>query len=126
MEVHIWRKKDKEKAEIFKKIEPYLTFLDIEQLERKGADMETQIIELQETNQRLRNREQIREERDRKTSERLSQIEAKFNEWVAAQDKERKINREVELETDPDIKDTKFDKMLSATRETIKKRSKLN
>jgi len=30
------------KAELFKKIEPYLTFLDIQQLERKGADLETQ------------------------------------------------------------------------------------
>jgi integrase len=38
-----WRKKDSEKAEIFKKIEPYLTFLDIQQLERKGADLQTQI-----------------------------------------------------------------------------------
>ena len=27
-----WRKKDSEKEELFKKIEPYLTFLDIQQL----------------------------------------------------------------------------------------------
>ena len=31
-----------EKAELFKKIEPYLTFIDIQPLERKGADLETQ------------------------------------------------------------------------------------
>jgi len=31
-----------EKAELFKKIEPYLTFIDILPLERKGADLETQ------------------------------------------------------------------------------------
>jgi hypothetical protein len=36
-----WRKKDIEKAELFRKIEPYLTFLDITGLESKGADMET-------------------------------------------------------------------------------------
>jgi integrase len=36
-----WRKKDSEKAELFRKIEPYLTFLDITGLESKGADMET-------------------------------------------------------------------------------------
>jgi integrase len=36
-----WRKKDTEKAELFRKIEPYLTFLDITGLESKGADMET-------------------------------------------------------------------------------------
>jgi len=86
-----WRKKDKEKAEIFKKIEPYLTFLDIQQLERKGADMETQIVELQELNQILRNREQIREEKERKSSERLSQLEARFEELIAAQYKQRKL-----------------------------------
>jgi hypothetical protein len=36
-----WRKKDTEKAELFRKIEPYLTFLDITGLESKSADMET-------------------------------------------------------------------------------------
>jgi integrase len=36
-----WRKKDSEKVELFRKIEPYLTFLDITGLESKGADMET-------------------------------------------------------------------------------------
>jgi hypothetical protein len=30
-----WQKKDSEKAQIFRKIEPYLTFLDIVNLERK-------------------------------------------------------------------------------------------
>ncbi|HJU35496.1 MAG TPA: site-specific integrase [Nitrososphaera sp.] len=35
-----WRKKDSEKAELFRKIEPYLTFLDITGLESKGADIE--------------------------------------------------------------------------------------
>ena len=35
--------------------------------------------------------------------------------------KERKLNRDFETETDPELKDAKFDKMLAATRETIKK-----
>ena len=35
--------------------------------------------------------------------------------------KERKLDREVELETDPELKDIKFDKMLTASRETIRK-----
>ena len=61
--------------------------------------MQTKIEEFQEVNQILRNREQIREEKERKSSERLSQLEAKFNEWVAAQDKQRKLDHEVELET---------------------------
>ena len=58
-------------------------------------------------------------------AKRLQDLETKFNEWVAAQDKERKIDREVELETDPEVKDTKFDIMLSATRETIRKKGTL-
>jgi integrase len=39
-----WRKKEREKAEMFKKIEPYLTLLDFG-LERKGADVETKLQE---------------------------------------------------------------------------------
>jgi hypothetical protein len=34
-----WRKKDSEKAEIFLKIEPYWTFLNVHQLERQRADI---------------------------------------------------------------------------------------
>jgi integrase len=120
-----WRKKDSEKAQLFKKIEPYLTFLDIQQLERQGADMQTKIEELQEVNQILRNREQIREEKERKSNERLSQLEARFEAIIEAQEKQRKLDHETELETDPNIKDQKFDKMLAATRQTIKKRSEL-
>ena len=48
-----WRKKDNEKAEIFKKIEPYLTFLNITQLTRQGADLESKLEELQTKNQEL-------------------------------------------------------------------------
>jgi integrase len=35
-----WTKKDSEKGEIFRKVEPYLTFLNIVKLERQGADIE--------------------------------------------------------------------------------------
>jgi integrase len=38
-----YRKKESEKAEIFQKIEPYLTFLDFAKLEAKGADVETKL-----------------------------------------------------------------------------------
>jgi hypothetical protein len=50
-------KKDNEKAKIFQKIEPYLTFLNIQQLNRQGADLETKIEELQNINQMLRERQ---------------------------------------------------------------------
>ena len=57
-----WRKKDSEKAEIFKKIEPYLTFLNVPQLERQGADLQTKIQELQDINQLLRFKQNEKEE----------------------------------------------------------------
>ena len=57
-----WRKKDNEKAEIFKKIEPYLTFLNVPQLERQGADLQTKIEELQIINRSLRENDKIKED----------------------------------------------------------------
>ena len=55
-------KKDNEKAEIFKKIEPYLTFLNIQQLNRQGVDLETKIEELQDINQVLREKDKMKED----------------------------------------------------------------
>jgi hypothetical protein len=57
-----WRKKDNEKAEIFNKIEPCMTFLNIHQLNRQGADLETKIEELQEVNQVLREKDKMKED----------------------------------------------------------------
>jgi integrase len=79
-----WRKKDSEKAEIFKKIEPYLTFLNVPQLERQGADLQTRIEELQIVNQSLRENDKVKEDAlahlsDRLLvlSERIQQLERK-------------------------------------------------
>jgi type I restriction-modification system DNA methylase subunit len=78
-------KKDNEKSEIFQKIEPYLTFLNIQQLKRQGADLETKIEELKDMNQVLREKDKIKEDviaslSDKliMLSERLDAIE-KFN-----------------------------------------------
>ena len=57
-----WRKKDNEKAEIFQKIEPYLTFLNVQQLKRQGADLETKVEELQHINQVLRENDKMKED----------------------------------------------------------------
>jgi integrase len=57
-----WTKKDSEKAEIFRKIEPYLTFLNIPQLERQGADIQSKVGELEELNQSLRNRDKLKDD----------------------------------------------------------------
>jgi hypothetical protein len=40
-----YRKTEKEKAEVFRKIEPYLTFLDYSELEARGADVVTKLQE---------------------------------------------------------------------------------
>lgn len=42
-----WSKPEEEKIETFRKIEPYLTFLDVTSLEAKGADNQTRIDQLQ-------------------------------------------------------------------------------
>jgi integrase len=54
-----WRKKDLEKAQIFHKIEPSLTFLDFPSLERKGADFQTKIDTLEQENQKLRQHDSV-------------------------------------------------------------------
>ena len=57
-----WRKKYNEKVEIFQKIEPYLSFLNIQQLKRQGADLETKIEELKDINQILREKDKMKED----------------------------------------------------------------
>ena len=54
--------KDSKKAEIFSKIEPFLTFLNIRQLQRQGADIQTKIEELKELDQSLRQREKVKDD----------------------------------------------------------------
>ena len=59
---YILEKKDNEKAETLQKIEPYLTFLNVQQLKRQGADLETQIEELKDINQVLREQDKMKED----------------------------------------------------------------
>ena len=49
-----YRKTDKEKEALFKKIEPSLTFLDFPSLERKGSDFQSKIDVLEQENLALR------------------------------------------------------------------------
>jgi len=57
-----YRKKESEKIEIFRKIEPYLTFLNVHQLERQGADIQSKIEELEFLNQSLRERDKSKDD----------------------------------------------------------------
>jgi hypothetical protein len=42
-----YRKTEKERLELFRKIELYLTFLDVAQLEARGADQQTRLDQMQ-------------------------------------------------------------------------------
>jgi integrase len=75
-----WTKKDTEKAEIFRKIEPYLTFLNIPQLERQGADIQTKIEELEMLNQSLRNRDKMKDDAIAQLSDQLMALSTRLQE----------------------------------------------
>jgi hypothetical protein len=75
-----WRKKDSEKAEIFRKIEPYLTFLNVHQLERQGADIQSKVQELEELNQSLRNHDKMKDDAIAHLSDQLMVITTRLQE----------------------------------------------
>ena len=75
-----WTKKDSEKAEIFRKIEPYLTFLNIPQLERQGADIQSKVEELEEINQSLRSRDKLKDDAISQLSDQLVALSTRLQE----------------------------------------------
>ena len=74
-----WTKKDSEKAEIFLKIEPYLTFLNIPQLERQGADIRSKVEELEVINQSPRNRDKLKDDAISQLSDQLVQLSTRLH-----------------------------------------------
>jgi hypothetical protein len=81
-----WREKDSKKAEIFCKVEPYLTFLNIHQLERQGADIQTKVDELEELNQSLRQRDKVKDDAIAQLSDQLVSLSARLQEIERRQD----------------------------------------
>ena len=75
-----WRKKDSEKAEIFRKIEPYLIFLNVHQLQRQGADIQTKIEELEQLNQSMRDHDKMKDEAIAHLSDQLIAIMGRLQE----------------------------------------------
>ena len=75
-----WRKKDSEKAEIFRKIEPYLTFLNVHQLERQGADIQSKVEELEQLNQSMRERDKMKDDAIAHLSDQLVAITTRLQE----------------------------------------------
>ena len=60
--VYVLAQKESEKAELFRKIEPYLKFLNIHQLERQGADIQSKVQELEDLNSSLRERDEVKDD----------------------------------------------------------------
>jgi hypothetical protein len=72
--------KNSEKAELFRKIEPYLTFLNVHQLERQGADIQSKVEELEDLNQSLRNRDKMKDDAIAHLSDQLVAITTRLQE----------------------------------------------
>ncbi len=62
-----------------------MTFLNVPQLERQGADLSTKIEELEDINQLLRNKYNEKEEQIKKLEESVSFLADKFNAFLASQ-----------------------------------------
>ena len=75
-----WAKKESEKAEIFQKIEPYLTFLNVHQLERQGADIQSRVDELEELNESLRERDRTKDDAIAQLSDQLMTLTVRLQE----------------------------------------------
>jgi hypothetical protein len=75
-----WRKKESEKAELFRKIEPYLTFLNIHQLERQDADIQSKVQELEDVNSSLRERDRVKDDAIAHLSDQLLAISTRLQE----------------------------------------------
>lgn len=75
-----WTKKESEKAEIFQKIEPYLSFLNVHQLERQGADIQSRVDELVELNESLRERDRTKDDAIARLSDQLMTLTVRLQE----------------------------------------------
>lgn len=75
-----WQKKESEKAELFLKIEPSLTFLDFPSLERKGADFQSKIDVLEQENLALRQRDSTNTDAIAGLSDTMQELMAKVQE----------------------------------------------
>jgi ABC-type transporter Mla subunit MlaD len=66
-------------------VEPYLTFLNIHQLERQGADIQSKVEELEEVNQALRNRDKMKGDAIAQLSGQVMALTARMQEFERKQ-----------------------------------------
>lgn len=74
-----WRKKPSDVAELFRKVEPYLTFLDYPELEARGADIQSKVEELEELNQSLRHHDKMKDDAIAHLSDQLIALTARLD-----------------------------------------------
>jgi FtsP/CotA-like multicopper oxidase with cupredoxin domain len=63
----------------------YLTFLNIHQLERQGADIQTKVEELEEVNQALRNRDKMKDDAIAQLSDQVMALTTRMQEFERKQ-----------------------------------------
>jgi thiamine phosphate synthase YjbQ (UPF0047 family) len=78
--IHVLAQEGIRKSRIIQKIEPYLTFLNIHQLERQGADIQSKVEELEELNQSLRNHDKMKDDAIAHLSDQLMTISTRLQE----------------------------------------------
>jgi hypothetical protein len=66
-------------TKIFRKIEPYLTFLNIPQLERQGADTQSRVDELEAPTQSMRDRDKLKDDAIPHLSDQLIALTARLD-----------------------------------------------
>jgi len=73
-----YRKPEKERIEIFRKIEPYLTFLNQTDLETRHKDTESRLEMMERENRELQNKQKLSTEKYSKIFERIEMLEKKL------------------------------------------------
>jgi hypothetical protein len=75
-----YHRSEKEKAEIFKKVEPYLTYTDITSLDRRYGDTQSRIQDLEDLNISLRQRDKMKDDAVGQLSDQLMALTLRLQE----------------------------------------------
>jgi integrase len=75
-----WRKSDKEKYALFKKLEPHLILLDQSALQRQGSDLQTKLETMERENQKLKQKDSMNSDAIAGLSDRMQELMAKVRE----------------------------------------------
>jgi MFS superfamily sulfate permease-like transporter len=77
---HTGQRKIQRKQRYFARLNPILTFLNIPQLERQGAYIQTKVEELEMVNQSLRNRDRLKDDAIAQLSDQIMALSTRLQE----------------------------------------------